>query len=85
MRHVPPSFVYRNAILLVLSLGLAFAMATGGTPHGLSPRDREQIFEKVWKDIDAHYYDPEFGGVKWQEVHRRYLPLVQAAKDDKDF
>jgi carboxyl-terminal processing protease len=85
MRHVPPSFVCRNAILAVLILCQAFAMATGGTPHSLSPRDREQIFEKVWKDVDEHYYDPEFGGVKWQEVHQRYLPLVQAAKDDKEF
>jgi carboxyl-terminal processing protease len=60
-------------------------MATGGTPHSLSPKDREQIFERVWKDVDEHYYDPEFGGVKWQEVRQRYLPLVRAAKDDKDF
>ena len=64
MRHVLLSFVCRNAILAVLILCLAFAMATGGTPHILSPRDREQIFEKVWKDVDEHYYDPEFGGVK---------------------
>jgi carboxyl-terminal processing protease len=85
MKHVPPSFVCRNAILAVLILCLAFAMATGGTPHILSPREREQIFEKVWKDVDEHYYDPEFGGVKWEEVHQRYLPLVQAAKDDKEF
>jgi carboxyl-terminal processing protease len=85
MRHVPPSFVYRNAILPVLILGLAFAMATGGTPHSLSPRDRQQIFDKAWKDVDEHYYDPEFGGVNWKEVHHRYLPLVQTAKDDKDF
>jgi C-terminal peptidase prc len=85
MKHVLPSFVYRNAILAVLILGLAFSMATGGTPHSLSPKDREQIFEKVWKDVDEHYYDPEFGGVKWQEVRQRYLPLVRAAKDDKDF
>jgi carboxyl-terminal processing protease len=85
MKHVPPSFVCSNAILAVLILGLAFAVATSGTSQSLSPKDREQIFEKVWKDIDEHYYDPEFGGVKWQEVHQRYLPLVQAAKDDKDF
>jgi carboxyl-terminal processing protease len=85
MKHAPPSFVYRNAILAVLILALAFAVATSGTSHSLSPKDREQIFEKVWKDVDEHYYDPEFGGVKWQEVHQRYLPLVQAAKDDKDF
>ena len=85
MKHVLPSFVYRNAILAVLILGLAFSMATGGTPHSLSLKDREQIFERVWKDVDEHYYDPEFGGVKWQEVRQRYLPLVRAAKDDKDF
>jgi carboxyl-terminal processing protease len=85
MKHVLPSFVYRNAILAVLLPGLAFSMATGGTPHSLSPKDREQIFERVWKDVDEHYYDPEFGGVKWQEVRQRYLPLVRAAKDDKDF
>src|SRR5580692_7044230 len=85
MKHVPPSFVCSNAILAVLILGLAFAVATSGTSQSLSPKDREQIFEKVWKDIDEHYYDPEFGGVKWQEVRQRYLPLLGAAKDDKDF
>ena len=85
MKHVLPSFVYRNAILAVLILGQASSMATSGTSHRLSPKDYEQIFEKVWKDVDVHYYDPEFGGVKWQEVHQRYLPLVKAAKDDKDF
>jgi carboxyl-terminal processing protease len=85
MKHALPSFVCRNAILAVMIPALAFAMATSGTSHGLSPGDRQQIFEKVWKDVDAHYYDPEFGGVKWQEVRQRYMPLVQAAKDDKDF
>jgi carboxyl-terminal processing protease len=85
MKHVLPSFVCRNAILAVLILGQASSMATSGTSRRLSPKDYEQIFEKVWKDIDAHYYDPEFGGVEWQEVHQRYLPLVKAAKDDKDF
>jgi C-terminal processing protease CtpA/Prc len=85
MKHVLPSFVCRNAILAVLILCQASSMATSVTSHSLSPKDREQIFEKVWKDVDEHYYDPEFGGVKWQEVHQRYLPLVRAAKDEKDF
>src|SRR5208282_1441721 len=85
MKHVLPSFVSRHTILAVLILGLAFTMATSGTSRSLSPNEREQVFEKVWKDVDEHYYDPEFGGVKWQEVHQRYLPLVQGAKDDKDF
>jgi carboxyl-terminal processing protease len=85
MKHVLPSFVSRHTILAVLILGLAFTMATRGTSRSLSLNDREQVFEKVWKDVDEHYYDPEFGGVNWQEVHQRYLALVQAARDDKDF
>src|SRR5271169_5362620 len=85
MKHVPPSFVYRKAILAVLILAVAFSVATSGTSHSLSPKDRKQIFEKVWKDVDEHYYDPEFGGVNWKEVQQRYLPLVQAARDDKEF
>jgi carboxyl-terminal processing protease len=85
MKHVSPSFARHHSILAVLFLALVFSIATKGGSHSLSPKDREQVFEKVWKDVDEHYYDPEFGGVNWREVHQRYRPLVAAAKDDKDF
>jgi len=85
MKYVSPSFARRGSFLAVLILGLVFSIATEGGSHGLSLKDREQVFEKVWRDIDEHYYDPEFGGVNWQKVHERYQPLVAAAKDDKDF
>ena len=84
MKHVSPRFA-RRTILAVLLLGLAFTLATNGGSRSLSPKEREEVFEKVWKDVDEHYYDPEFGGVNWKEVHDRYSPLVRAAKEDKDF
>jgi carboxyl-terminal processing protease len=84
MNHVSPSFA-RRSIAAVLLLGLAISIATSGTSRSLSPKEREEVFETVWKNIDEHYYDPKFGGVNWQEIHQRYLPLVQAAKDDRDF
>jgi carboxyl-terminal processing protease len=84
MKHDSPSFA-RRSILAALLLGLAFTIATGGSSHSLTSQERVSVFEKVWKEVDEHYYDPEFGGVNWQEIHQRYLPLVQAAKDDKDF
>ncbi len=84
MTHVSPSFA-RRSILAVLLLGLAFTLATNGGSRSLTPKEREEVFEKVWQEIDEHYYDPEFGGVKWPEIRQRYLPLVQAAKEDKDF
>ncbi len=51
----------------------------------LSPKDRVEVFEIVWKDVRDTYYDPEFHGVNWQEVHDRYLPQVDPVKTDLDF
>ncbi|MGC1617267.1 MAG: S41 family peptidase [Candidatus Acidiferrum sp.] len=85
MRQVPLSFARRCSIFFVLVLGLAFSLAMNGASRSLSPKDRMQVFEKVWKDVDEHYYDPEFGGVDWKEIHERYLPLVKAEKDDQGF
>src|ERR1700693_13047 len=84
MKYVSPSFA-RRSILAVFIFGVVLSITASGTSRGLSPKDREQVFEKVWKDGDEHYYDPECGGVKWQEIRQSYLPLVQAAKDDKVF
>jgi len=63
---------------------LVFAAAAGGS-KALSAKDRIQVFEKVWKDIDDTYYDPQFHGVNWKEVHDRYLPLLGQVKTDADF
>ena len=51
----------------------------------LTPKDRREVFEKVWKEIHDHYYDPSFNGVDWNEVHGRYIPLVQATTKDQEF
>jgi carboxyl-terminal processing protease len=51
----------------------------------LSAKDRKEVFEKVWKEIRDHYYDASYNGVDWNEVHRRYAPLVEATKRDQEF
>jgi carboxyl-terminal processing protease len=51
----------------------------------LSLRTRQDVFERVWKEIADHYYDRSFNGVDWNEVHARYKPLVDATKDDREF
>jgi carboxyl-terminal processing protease len=85
MKSAPSTFARFRSILALLLFGLAFSLVSGGAIRTLTPKDRREVFEKVWKDIDLHYYDPEFGGVNWGGVQQRYLPLVEAAKDDKDF
>jgi carboxyl-terminal processing protease len=87
-------------LLLLFFTGHAFPQAQpetpatpqirGGAPtpavkDRLSPKDRKEVFEKVWKEIHEHYYDSSYNGVDWDEVHRRYAPLVAATKRDQEF
>jgi len=55
------------------------------TKQRLTPKDRKEVFEKVWREIHDHYYDASYNGVDWNEVHQRYEPLVQATKNDLEF
>ena len=54
-------------------------------PQRLSLKARREIFERVWKEIRDHYYDPSFNGVNWEDIHSRYRPLIEAAKSDQEF
>ncbi|HXN54154.1 MAG TPA: S41 family peptidase [Candidatus Acidoferrum sp.] len=51
----------------------------------LTAEDRKEVFEKIWKEIHDHYYDPSYNGVDWDEVHQRYAPMVEATKRDQEF
>lgn len=57
----------------------------GPAPDVLSPQDRAEIFEQVWKTIDEQYYDPKFRGVDWRAVGERYRPLAESARSDAEF
>ena len=41
-----------------------------------------ESFEFVWGTINERFYDPDFGGVDWEEARDRYLPQVAAAQSD---
>lgn len=55
-------------------------------PSGrLSLQTRRAAFEAVWNRINEQYYDPTFGGVDWNAVHKKYAPLVNATDSDAEF
>ena len=41
-------------------------------------------FETVWQTVNEVHYDPTFGGVDWQAVHKQYKPLMASAENDED-
>src|SRR5258707_236202 len=74
-------------------LVLAIICGLSAMPHSiakfasesLSPKERIEVFERIWKTINEDYYDPEFHGIDWASVRERYRPRVEAAKNDDDF
>jgi len=63
----------------------ALASTAADSPKPLTPRDRQEVFDNVWKGVHDHYYDPEFHGVNWEEIGQRYRPQVDSVKDDAEF
>lgn len=55
------------------------------TGESLSLKDRIEVFEEVWEEIDEHYYDPSFNGVNWRASRERYRPLIERTESDEAF
>ena len=44
-----------------------------------------QSFETVWQTINDKYFDPNFGGLDWSEVHDRYQPQIAVAQNEGEY
>jgi len=45
---------------------------------------RLRVFDEVWEQVRARYFDPGFGGVDWQEVRRTMRPEAERAASDEE-
>lgn len=63
----------------------AIKMHAAKLTNTLTPSERAEIFEIVWRTINETYYDPAFHGVDWQAMRERYRPRMEAAPNDQEF
>jgi carboxyl-terminal processing protease len=99
MLRLNPRFpsVSLSVVAFVISVAFVSSCRTKREPDGaikmhaaqltntLTPSDRAEIFEIVWRTINETYYDPAFHGVDWQAVRERYRPRMDAAPNDQEF
>jgi carboxyl-terminal processing protease len=60
---------------------------TTGAPAGVAVQSAEaaqQVFDEVWQTVRDSFYDKALHGLDWEQVRRRYRPLVGAAQDERD-
>jgi carboxyl-terminal processing protease len=86
-------FIVLSSLLVAITLaaaGISFPSGIRTLPAApaekeLSAKDRLEVFDDVWKGVRDRYYDPEFHGVNWDEVGKRYRPQVESVKTDFEF
>ncbi len=62
---------------------LAATLLGQTAPEKLQPADTRadmESFEYVWKTVRDKYWDPNFGGLNWQQVHDDFRPRIEKAR-----
>jgi tricorn protease len=44
-------------------------------------REKIEVFQQAWTYIRDNFFDPNFNGVNWSEVHDQYAPLAAGARN----
>ncbi len=47
--------------------------------------ERKQIFEEAWRVTNETFYDPNFHGMDWDKLKKKYEPLALMSSTDGDF
>lgn len=51
----------------------------------MTPAERLELFDTVWRLINDGYFDPTFGGKDWKMIGDRYRQMLATAQDDRSF
>lgn len=51
----------------------------------MNAKERQKLFDLVWRRVEERYYDPTFNGVNWHQVRKRYAPKVAQARSESEF
>ncbi len=76
------------------SLGMGEDGAKEGEAKALDTRaevqvnfhlEKMQAFDEAWRLIRDGFYDPQFHGCDWEQVHRTFRPMVQGVQTQAEF
>lgn len=78
-------------LALIAAPSLAADPATGAVAPAVASAapDRERarmnrrVFDRVWSEVRAQYYDPGLHGVDWNAARRTWRPVALTAPDDR--
>ena len=61
----------------------AVARMASAAPDRARATMNRRVFDRVWREVQREYYDPQLHGVDWREARKTWRPLALAAPDDQ--
>lgn len=80
MRKIFRALISLFALACLLSLARASGADGGAMIESAATREgRLRVFDEVWEQVRARYFDPALHGVDWQEARRLWRPRAAEA------
>lgn len=72
--------------LILIALVSAVLLLSGAFLPTLPTAGQPQVetFEQVWETVNEHFFDPDFNGVNWQDIRKRYRKQAQQAQSQEE-
>jgi len=83
-RKIKWAAILSTAILLLAAITRGPAQKAASASDSETQRLFRETFEVVWNTVKEKHFDPNFGGVDWNQVRVKYSPLVDQAKNESE-
>ncbi|MGV2831654.1 S41 family peptidase [Myxosarcina sp. GI1(2024)] len=47
-------------------------------------QSKPDTFEQVWQTVNDNFFDPNFNGINWRDIHEKYKPQANQAQSKAD-
>ncbi|PZD72394.1 Tricorn protease [Acaryochloris thomasi RCC1774] len=70
--------------LIFIALMSAFILLLSGALLPTAGQTQIDTFEQVWETVNDHFFDPNFNGVNWKDIRKKYKSQAKQAQSQSE-
>ncbi|GAA6620498.1 S41 family peptidase [Scytonema sp. NUACC26] len=74
----------RLAVAMLMSVAALLLLWCASPLPKMLAQPQVKIFEKVWQTVNENFYDPNFNGVDWKAMRKKYEPSAASTKSSQE-
>lgn len=72
------------AVAMLMSIAAVLLLWFASPLPKMLAQPQVKIFEKVWQTVNENFYDPNFNGVDWKAMRKKYEPSAANTKSSQE-